>query len=147
MCPGFGQESGMTDPGEGRTRGLGQTEDRRDPGSGLSVLLARVGLGHIFNLQLNQPSGISAPRQQCPSKRGDGSAKRSMAVLTMRTGGRILLGVPVLPGVANGWGNELDLSARPRCKPTRRTGLTRRNRTCVIWAREGAKWTTSGRWG
>ena len=77
---------------------------------------------------------------------GDGLAKRSVVVLTVRTGGGFSLGILPSRG-ANGWENELGLSARSRCKPNHRTGLTRRNRTCVIWAREGAKWTTSGRWG
>jgi len=41
------------------TRALDQTEDRREPGSGLFAYLARVGLDHTFNLQLNLLSRVS----------------------------------------------------------------------------------------
>ena len=75
------------------TRALDQTEDRREPGSGLFAYLARVGLDHTFNLQLNLLSRVSVLE----------------AVMVHQSG--FSLGFH-LWRVANGWGDEVDLSAR-----------------------------------
>lgn len=132
---------------ERRTRALDQTEDMGEPRSGLFAHLTQVGLGHTFNLQLNLPSRVSVLEAVMVHQGGGRFGRDGRWRSDGENGaGGFSLGFH-LRRVVNGLGDDVDLSARFWCKPTRRTGLTRRNRTCVIWAREGAKWTTSGRWG